>query len=95
MGLNDRINRHQTNARSGGISVSFLRIPSPQRSGGAERARKGRTQILSVIDLIERVLVGYVNLLRGSLVSWSSRKQTSVALSTAEAEYIVAESCCT
>ena len=28
------------------------------------------------------------------LVSWSSKKQTSVALSTAEAEYIVAGSCC-
>jgi hypothetical protein len=28
-------------------------------------------------------------------VSWSSRKQTSVALSSAEAEYITAESYCT
>ena len=28
------------------------------------------------------------------LVSWFSRKQTSVALSTAEAEYIAAGSCC-
>ena len=28
------------------------------------------------------------------LVSWSSKKQTSVALSTAEAEYIVVGSCC-
>jgi hypothetical protein len=29
-----------------------------------------------------------------SLVSWASKKQNSVALSTAEAEYIVAEHCC-
>ena len=30
-----------------------------------------------------------------SLVSWTSKKQNSVALSTAEAEYIVADACCT
>ena len=28
------------------------------------------------------------------LMSWSSKKQTSVALSTVEAEYIAAGSCC-
>jgi hypothetical protein len=37
---------------------------------------------------------GTCQLLRRSLVSWSSRKQNSVALSTAEAEYISAGSCC-
>jgi hypothetical protein len=30
-----------------------------------------------------------------SLVSWSSKKQTSVALSTAEVEYVAAGQCCT
>jgi hypothetical protein len=29
-----------------------------------------------------------------SLVTWSSKKQNSVALSTAEAEYVAAGSCC-
>jgi len=30
-----------------------------------------------------------------NLVAWTSRKQSSISLSTAEAEYIVAGSCCT
>jgi hypothetical protein len=33
-------------------------------------------------------------LLGRSLVSWSSKKQNSVALSTAKAEYIAAGACC-
>jgi hypothetical protein len=37
---------------------------------------------------------GTCQLLRRSLVSWSSKKQNSVPLSTAKAEYISAGSCC-
>jgi hypothetical protein len=37
---------------------------------------------------------GGCHLLGRSLVSWSSKKQNSVVLSTAEAEYIVVGACC-
>ncbi|XP_068476628.1 secreted RxLR effector protein 161-like [Phaseolus vulgaris] len=38
--------------------------------------------------------IGTCHLLRSSLVSWHSKKQTCVALSIVEAEYITAGSCC-
>jgi len=41
-----------------------------------------------------RSTLGTCQLLGRSLVSWSSMKQNSVALSATEAEYITASSCC-
>nr|GEV60096.1 retrovirus-related Pol polyprotein from transposon TNT 1-94 [Tanacetum cinerariifolium] len=37
---------------------------------------------------------GGCQILRGKLVCWSAKKQTSVAMSSAEAEYVVAARCC-
>ncbi|XP_068464189.1 uncharacterized mitochondrial protein AtMg00810-like [Phaseolus vulgaris] len=44
--------------------------------------------------LDRKSISGTCHLLGSSLISWHSKKQAWVALSTAEAEYIVASSCC-
>jgi hypothetical protein len=46
------------------------------------------------VKLIERAHRGLASSLGRSLVSWASKKQNSVALSTAEAEYIAVGHCC-
>jgi hypothetical protein len=47
-------------------------------------------------DKVDRKLAsGAFQFIDRSLVSWSSKKQNSISLSTAEAEYISAASCCT
>jgi hypothetical protein len=56
----------------------------------------GVTDVDFVGDRLDRKSISVTcQFLGRSLVSWSSRKQTSVSLSTAEAEYIAAGSCCT
>ena len=46
-------------------------------------------------DLVNRKSTsGMVQFLSSCLVSWCSKKQNTVALSTAEAEYVAAASCC-
>jgi hypothetical protein len=46
------------------------------------------------VKLTGRAHQGLASFLGRSLVSWASKKQNSVALSTAEAEYIAAGHCC-
>ena len=41
-----------------------------------------------------RSTTGYVILLAGGAISWCSRKQSVIALSSTEAEYIAAAECC-
>jgi hypothetical protein len=51
-------------------------------------------QIGQVVQMTEKVLQGGCFFLGNNLVSWFSKKQNSVSLSTAEAEYIAAGSSC-
>jgi len=47
-------------------------------------------------DMIERKLTsGNCQFLGENLISWASKRQANIAMSTAEAEYISAVSCCT
>ena len=52
------------------------------------------TQIRLGMLMIERVLQGFFYV-GNNLVSWMSKKQNFISLSTAEAKYFVAGSCCT
>nr|KAJ0192955.1 hypothetical protein LSAT_V11C800440770 [Lactuca sativa] len=45
-------------------------------------------------NLDKKSTSGGCHFLGNRLISWSSKKQTSVAISTAEAEYVAAERCC-
>jgi len=49
---------------------------------------------LLVASQIEKAQVVHVIFFGNCLISWHSKKQHSVALSTAEAEYVAAGSCC-
>ena len=51
-------------------------------------------QIMQVVKLIERVLVVFVLILDKAYYLGKAKKQSSVALSTTEGEYLAAGSCC-
>ncbi|XP_070005426.1 secreted RxLR effector protein 161-like [Nicotiana sylvestris] len=57
-----------------------------------QRYLKGTTDLCFLVD--RKSTSGMTHFLGSFLVSWATKKHNSVALSTAEAEYIVVASCC-
>jgi hypothetical protein len=70
------------------IGLWYLKGPNPTLIGFSDS-----NFVESLVD--RKSTSGACHFLGHSLVSWSSKKQNLVALSTAEAEYITASSCCT
>ena len=58
--------------------------------GGVEKGLEGYTDADRASQEHHRAISGYAYLLDGGAVSWASRKQELVTLSTAEAEYVAA-----
>ena len=58
--------------------------------GGVEKGLKGYTNADGASQEHRHAISGYAYLLDGGAVSWASRKQELVTLSTAEAEYVAA-----
>ena len=58
--------------------------------GGIEKALVGYTDVDGSMDEDCKVISGYAFLIDGGAVSWSSKKQEIVSLSTTESEYVAA-----
>jgi hypothetical protein len=79
----------------------ILRYLKHTQNTGLWYPKRARFELIEYLDSdyvgckVERKSTsGTCQLLERSLVSWSSKKQNSVALSTAKVEYILAGSCC-
>ena len=58
--------------------------------GGEQQGLEGYTDTDGATQEHRRAMSGYIFLINGGAISWSSRKQELVTLSTAEAEYVAA-----
>ena len=58
--------------------------------GGEKRGLEGYVDVDGASQEHRRAILGFVFLVDGGAVSWSSKKQELVTLSTTEAEYVAA-----
>ena len=58
--------------------------------GGTNNGLEGYTDADGSLQEHQHAISGYVFFMNGGAISWSSKKQTLVTLSTAESEYIAA-----
>ncbi|GJU56619.1 hypothetical protein Tco_1230333 [Tanacetum coccineum] len=58
------------------------------------QANPKESHLIVVERILRKSTSGSCQLLGGKLVCWSAKKQQSVAMSSAEAEYVVADGCC-
>ncbi|GJX44613.1 retrovirus-related pol polyprotein from transposon TNT 1-94 [Tanacetum coccineum] len=58
------------------------------------QANSKESHLVAVKRIFRKSTSGGCQILRGKLVCWSAKKQTSVAMSSAEAKYVAAAGCC-
>ncbi|GKC45322.1 hypothetical protein Tco_1063044, partial [Tanacetum coccineum] len=58
------------------------------------QANPKESHLIAVKRIFRKSTLGACQLLGGKLVCWSAEKQQSVAMSSAEAEYVAAAGCC-
>nr|GEV68089.1 retrovirus-related Pol polyprotein from transposon TNT 1-94 [Tanacetum cinerariifolium] len=80
--VNDIVQRHDRVTDVSGIQKDQALI-----------SKHTQTQTMLVVTLIKKFSEG-CQILGGNLVCWSAKKQTSVAMSSAEAEYVAVAKCC-
>ncbi|GJS15498.1 hypothetical protein Tco_0409970 [Tanacetum coccineum] len=52
------------------------------------------SHLIAMKRILRKSTLGACQILRGKLVCWSAKKQQSVAMSSAKAEYVAAVGCC-
>ncbi|XP_070013939.1 secreted RxLR effector protein 161-like [Nicotiana sylvestris] len=70
------------------------RFQSNPKESNLKAAKRILRYIKGTQELVLKSTSGMSHFLGSCLISWGTRKQNSVALSTAEAEYVAAASCC-